>query len=76
MLPEAVRVLACELPREGVERAHALHRHQERFIGRKPCIDQNGDLLAQVVFQFRDVDGGDRLSSKKIAPPLADLLIE
>ena len=36
LLPEPLRVLASELPGEGVELAHALHRHQERFIGGEP----------------------------------------
>ena len=76
LLPEAVRVLARELPREGVEVAHALHRHQERFIGGEPRIDQARDLLAQMVFQLRDVDGVDRLPAAEVAPPLVDLLLE
>ena len=76
LLPEAIRVLARELAREGVEVAHALHRHQERFIGGEPRVDQRRDLLAQVVFQFRDVDGVDRLPAVEIAPPLVDLLLE
>ena len=76
LLPEAVRVLARELPREGVEVAHALHRHQERFIGREPRIDETRDLLAQMVFQLRDIDRVDRLPAAEVAPPLVDLLLE
>ena len=76
LLPEAVRVLARELPREGVEVAHALHRHQERLVGGEPRVDQDRDLLAQMVFQLRHVDGVDRLPAAEVAPPLVDLLLE
>jgi hypothetical protein len=69
-------VLARELPREGVEVAHALHRHQEGFIGREPRIDETRDLLAQMVFQLRYVDRVDCLSATEVAPPLVDLLLE
>ena len=69
-------MLARELPREGVEVAHALHRHQERFIGGEPRVDQDRDLLAQMVFQLRDVDGVDRLPAAEVAPPLVDLFLE
>ncbi len=76
LLPQAVRVLARELPREGVEVAHALHRHQERFVGGEPRVDEARDLLAQVVFELRHVDGVDRLPAAEVAPPLVDLLLE
>ena len=76
LLPEALRVLARELPGEGVELAHALHRHQERFIGGEPRVHQAADLLAQMVFQLRHVDGVDRLPAAEVAPPLVDLLLE
>ncbi len=69
-------MLARELPREGVEVAHALHRHQERFIGGEPRVDQDRYLLAQMVFQLRHVDGVDRLPAAEVAPPLVDLLLE
>ena len=76
LLPEAVRVLARELPGKGVEVAHALHRDQERLIGGEPRVDQHRDLLAQVVLQLRDVDGMDRLPASEVVPPLVDLLLE
>src|SRR5215211_4036601 len=76
LLPEAVRVLARELPREGVEVAHALHRNQERLVGGEPRVDQNRYLLAQMVFQLRYVGGVDRLPAAKVAPPPVDLLLE
>src|SRR5207249_5140843 len=76
LLPEAVRVLARELPREGVEVAHALHRHQEGFIGREPRIDETRDLLAQMILELRYVDRVDRLPTPEVAPPLVDLLLE
>ena len=76
LLPEAFRVLARELPGEGVEIAHALHGDQERFIGGEPRVDQDRELLPQMVFQLRDVDGVDRLPAAKVAPPLVDLLLE
>src|SRR6266480_3530235 len=76
LLPEAVRVLARELPREGVEVAHALHRHQERFIGREPRIDETRDLRAEMIFELRDIDPVDRLPTTEVAPPLVDLFLE
>ena len=76
LLPEPVRVLARELPREGVEVAHALHRDQERLVGGEPRVDQAGDLLAQMVLQLRHVDRVDRLPAAEVAPPLVDLLLE
>src|SRR2546426_11950812 len=48
LFPETVRVRARELPREGVVAAHTLHRYQERFVGRKPRIDETRNLLAQM----------------------------
>ena len=69
-------MLARELPREGVEVAHALHRHQERLIRGEPRLYQDRDLLAQVVLQLRYIDGVDRLPAAEVAPPVRDLLIE
>src|SRR3990172_5394170 len=76
LLPQAVRVLERELAREGVEAPQALYRHQERFIGGEPRSGQGRDLLAQVVFQLRDVDCMDRLPTAQVIPPLCDLLFE
>ena len=76
LLPEAVRVLTGELPREGVEAAHALHRHQERLVAGEPRINQDRYLLAQMVFQFRDINRVDRLPAAKVASPLVDLLLK
>jgi len=76
LLPEAVRVLARELPREGVEVAHALDRYQERLIGGEPRVGQHRDVLAQVVLQLRYVDGMDRLPTTEVAPPSGDLLLD
>ena len=69
-------MLARELAREGVELAHALHRHQERLVGGEPRGGQHRHLLAQMVLQLRDVDGVDRLPAAEVAPPLVDLLLE
>ena len=69
-------MLARELPREGVEVAHALDRHQERFIGGEPRVGQHRDLLAQVVLQLRYVDRMDRLPTTEVAPPSGDLLLD
>jgi hypothetical protein len=76
LLPEAGRVLARELPREGVEFAHALHRHQERFVGGEPRVHQDRYLLAQVVFQLRYIGGVDRLPAAEVVSPSVDLLLE
>ena len=42
----------------------------------EPRIDQARYLLAQMVFQLRDIDGVDRLPAAEVAPPLVDLLLE
>jgi hypothetical protein len=76
LLPEALGVLARELPREVVELSHALDRHQERLIGGEPRVDQHRDLLAQVVLQLRHVDGMDRLPTTEVVAPPGDLLLD
>jgi hypothetical protein len=55
-------MLSRELPRERVEVAHSLNRHQECFIGGEPRVGQSRYLLAQMVFQLRDVDRVNGLS--------------
>ena len=50
-----------------------LHRHQERFIGGEPRVDQDRYLLAQMVFQLRYIGGVDRLPATEVAPPSVDL---
>ena len=69
-------MLARELPREGVEGAHALHRHEERLVGREARGCEHRDLLAQMVLELGHVDGVDRLPTAEVAPPLVDLLLE
>ena len=69
-------MLARELPREGVEVAHALHRHEERLVGVEPRVGEHRDLLAQVILQLRHVDGVDRPPTAEVAPPLVDLRLE
>ncbi len=76
LLPEAIGVLARELPREGVEVTHALHRYEKCLIGGEASVDQHRDLLAQMVLQLRDVDGLDGLPAEEVAPPLVDLFLE
>ena len=41
-----------------------------------PASTSVRDLLAQMVFQLRHVDGVDRLPAAEVAPPLVDLLLE
>ena len=41
-----------------------------------PASTRHRDLLAQMVFQLRYVDGVDRLPAAEVAPPLVDLLLE
>ena len=76
LLPEAVRVFLGELPREGVELAHPLHRDEERLVGGEPRVAEHRHLLAQVILELRDVDRVDRLPAADEAPPLVDLLLE
>ena len=56
--------------------AHALHRYQERFVGRKPRIDETRNLLAQIFLEIREIDRAGRLAAAEVAPPLFDLLLE
>ncbi len=76
LLPEALRVLACELSRERVELTHALDRHKERFVSGEARIHQSRDLLAQMIFQLCHIDRVDRLTAPEVAPPQIDLLLE
>ncbi len=69
-------MLARELPRQIVQRAHALDGDQEGFVRRESGFGQRPDLLAQVVLQLRHIDGVNRLSARQVRPPLVDLLLE
>ena len=75
LLPEAVEVLARELP----ERAS---RSPMRFTATRNASSVSSPastrpyLLAQMVFQLRYVDGVDRLPAAEVAPPTVDLLLE
>ena len=69
-------MLARELPRQGVEIAHALHCDEESLVGGEPGVGQHRYLLAQMVLQLRYIDGVDRLAAAEVAPPLVDLLLE
>ena len=70
-----IRLLASELPREGIEVARALDRHEEGFIRGEPCGDQGCYLRAQMLFQLRYVDRVDCLPAD-VAAPSVDLLLE
>jgi hypothetical protein len=48
LLPQSAAVLTCELPGQGVEVSHPLHRDEERFVGREAGLAQLGDLVAQM----------------------------
>ena len=69
-------MLASEFARKGVDAAHALDRNQEGLVRREPCVGQRRNLLAQMVLQFRHVDGMDRLATVQIAAPQINLLLE
>ena len=75
LLPEASRLLASEVLRDGVEVACALNRHQKRFISRKAGGHQERYLRAQMRFQRRNFDRADCLSAE-IAAPFVDLFLE
>ena len=69
-------MLARELPRDLVESAHALHRDEERLVGRETRVGQHRHLLAQVILELRHVDRVNRLPAAEEAPPLVDLGLE
>ena len=69
-------MLAREFARESVEVSHPLHRDEKRLVGGEPGVGQDRHLLAQVILEFRDVDGMDRLTATQEASPLVDLLLE
>ena len=69
-------MLEGELPRERVEVAQALHRHQKRLVRGKARADQGRHLLPQMIFELRHVHRVDRLPTAEITPPLVDLFLE
>jgi hypothetical protein len=61
----------------GVEQAaHPLNSYQEGFISGEPRVDEDRYLLAQMVFQFLDVDRVNGLTAAEVTPPLVDLLLK
>ncbi len=69
-------MLAGELVRDGVQRTHPLHRHQERLVLREAGATQRSHLAAQVILQLLHVYRPYGLPAAKVAPPLLDLLLE
>ena len=75
LLPEPLGVFESELPRQGVEIAHAFHRHQECLVLGQTRIAQGADLVPEVVFELVDVAGTNCLSSQQVSAPLRDALL-
>ena len=65
-----------ELARHRIQVAQTLDRDEERFVFVQPGFAQRFDLAAEMVFEFFDVDGTDRLPSAEVVPPFADALFE
>ena len=76
LFPQPVAVLACELPRHGVQVAHPFHGDQERLVLREPGRVQLCDLVAKMVLQLVDVVAVDRRGVCDVRPPLGDLQLE
>ena len=76
LFPEAVRMLAGELPSQGVDGAKALHRHEEGLVLRQPVVPERSDLLAEVVFQLGRVLNRDGLALAEVGPPCLDLFFK
>ena len=73
LFPQPVAVLACELPGEAVEVAHAFHGDQERLIGFEAGGAQLGDLVTKMILQLIDVMAVDARGVGDVGPPLCDL---
>ena len=73
LLPQPAAVLAGELPRQGVEGAHPLHRDEERLVRAEVGRVQLGDLVAQVRLQLVDVPAVDGRGLRDVGPPFGDL---
>ena len=76
LLPEALRVLSGELPRQGVDGPHPLDGHQEGFVVGEPVGAERRDLLAKVIFQLRRVLARDGLALAEVGAPCLDLRLE
>ena len=66
-------MLACELPREGVQVPHPFHGDQERLVVCEACRVEVGDLVAKMILQLVDVVAVDARGVCDVGPPLGDL---
>jgi hypothetical protein len=69
-------VLARELPGQGVEVPHPLHRNEEGLVGDEAGRVQLGDLVAEVRLQLVDVSVVDGRGLRDVGPPLGDLRLD
>ena len=76
LLPETLGVLVGELARHRIQVAQALDRHEERFVVVEARLAQRVNLAAQMVLEFLDVGGTNRLPSAEVLPPLPDALFQ
>src|SRR5690606_24633081 len=70
---ETCGTFAGELPREIVDAAHPFDCHEERFIAAQARIRELGDLDAEVVLEFVDIDVVNRPAAQQVGSPLPDL---
>ena len=67
---------ACELARQRIEAAHALHRDEERFVTCQPALGERRQLVAQMSLELLHVGTVKGLPAADVRPPLRDLLLE
>ncbi len=67
---------ACELARQRIEAAHALHRDQERLIRRKAGLGERRQLVAQMALELFHVGTVNGLAAAQVRTPLRDLFLE
>ena len=76
LLPETLGIFDRELARKSIQIAQALDGHEERFVLVQARLAQRVDLAAQVILEFLDVGGMNRLPSPEVLPPLPDAFFQ
>jgi hypothetical protein len=76
LLPQSLGVLPGEFAGYLVQVAEALDRDEEGLLVVESRGAAVGDLLPEVVLEFVDVRGGDRLVAEDVAAPAIDLAFQ